>query len=127
GVKYSLGPIEDWSGIPEAARLRQRGNYVLVLRSEREEKPAGILAIRPRLAPGIQNLVQTCQLHGVELGVLTSGDQIAAQALVHRANLALLDSDDAVSAIRAKQREGARVGLVSDKGGEAGGFSTCDL
>src|SRR5258706_528691 len=38
GVNYSLGPVEDWSSIPEAARLRQRGNYVLVLRSEHEEK-----------------------------------------------------------------------------------------
>jgi hypothetical protein len=48
----------------------------------------------------------------VELGVLTSGDQIAAQALVHRANVALLESDDAVSAIRAKQRE-AQESLLS--------------
>src|SRR6185312_7614114 len=87
GVTYFLGPVEDWGFIPEAARLQQRGNYVLVLRSERNEKPLGILAIRPRLAPGIQNLVQTCQLHGVELGVLTCGDQIAARSLARRANI----------------------------------------
>jgi cation-transporting P-type ATPase I len=100
GVNYSLGPVEDWSSIPEAARLRQRGNYVLVLRSEHEEKPLGLLGIRPRLA---------------------------AQALVHRANIPLLESDDALSAIRAKQQEGVRVAFVSDNAGAAAGFAVCDL
>ncbi|HZU69141.1 MAG TPA: HAD-IC family P-type ATPase [Ktedonobacteraceae bacterium] len=127
GKKYSLGSIEDWASIPEAARLRQRGNYVLVLRSEGEEKPLGILAIRPRLAPGIQNLVQICRVYGVELGVLASGDQLAAQALAHRANITLLESDDAVSAIRARQQQGVRVAFVSDNAGAAAGFAECDL
>jgi cation-transporting P-type ATPase I len=33
GVRYTLGPVEVWSSIPEALRLRQRGSYVLVLRA----------------------------------------------------------------------------------------------
>src|SRR5258707_344758 len=56
-VQYSLGPVEDWSAIPEAARLRQRGNYVLVLRSDREEHPLGVFALRPKLASGGSDLV----------------------------------------------------------------------
>ena len=127
GVRYTLGPVEDWSSLPEAARLRQRGNYVLVLRSEREEKPLGILALRPQLATGIQELVQTCQRHGVELGVLSSGDQIALQAFARRAQVALVESDDAVEAICAKQKEGALVAFVSDNAGAAAGFDACDL
>src|SRR6185437_15671172 len=36
GVSYTLGPIEDWQTLPEAASLRQRGNYVLALYREEE-------------------------------------------------------------------------------------------
>jgi len=112
-VEYTLGPIADWSSIPQAARLRQRGNYVLVLRSEREKRPLGVLALRPKLAPGIEDLVQTCQRYGVQLAVLSSGDQIAAQALAYRANVTLLENDDAVEAIRAKQKEGGHSSHLS--------------
>src|SRR5262249_7775671 len=127
GVRFSLGLIEEWTSIPEAARLKQRGNYVLVLRSAHEELPLGIFALRPKLAPGAAELVHVCQRYGVELWLLTGADQIAMQALAHRANIALLESDDAVRAIRAKQQEGAVVAFVSDNAGAAAGFSACDL
>ncbi len=126
-VRHTLGPIEDWTTIPEAARLRQRGNYVLVLRSQHEEQPLGIFALRPQLVPGIAELVQACQRYGVGLGVLTGGDQIAIQALAHRANVALLDGDNAVGVIRAKQGKGALVAFVSDNAGAAAAFDACDL
>ncbi len=127
GVRYSLGPVEDWSALAEAALLRQHGNYVLVLRSEHEEKPLGLFALRPQLAPGVSELVHTCQRYGVELGVLASGDRIAVQALAHRANIPLVESNNAVDAIRAKQQEGGRVAFVSDNAGAAAGFDACDL
>src|SRR5260221_12536714 len=59
-VQYSLGPVEDWSAIPETARLRQRVNYVLVLRSDRAEHPLAVFALRPRLASGVSDLVEPC-------------------------------------------------------------------
>ena len=127
GVQYSLGPVEDWSAIPEAARLRQRGNYVLVLRSDREEQPLGVFALRPKLASGVSDLVEACQRYGVELGVISSGDQIAVHAHAGRAHVSLLESNDAVEAIRAKQKEGALVAFVSDNAGAAPGFAACDL
>jgi cation-transporting P-type ATPase I len=127
GVQYSLGPVEDWSAIPEAARLRQRGNYVLVLRSDREEQPLGVFALRPQLASGVSDLVEACQRYGVELRVISSGDQIAVQAVARRAHVSLLESNDAVEAIRAKQKEGALVAFVSDNAGAAPGFAACDL
>ena len=127
GVCYTLGPVEDWGRLPEAARLRQRGNYVLVLRSERDEKPRGLIALRPQLAPGVSELVQTCQRYKVELEVLASGDQLAVQALALRASVPLLESNNAVDAIRAKQREGKHVVFVSDNAGAAAAFDACDL
>ncbi|GAC1345795.1 MAG: hypothetical protein NVSMB27_08380 [Ktedonobacteraceae bacterium] len=127
GVRYVLGPVDDWKSMPEATRLRQRGNYVLVLRCEREQQPLGIFALRPQLTAGTQELMQTCRQYGVELVVLSNGDQLAVQALAHRANIALLESDDAVGAIRAKQEEGAFVAFVSDNAGAAAGFAACDL
>lgn len=127
GIQYTLGPVEDWSTSPEAARLRQSGNYVLVLRSQHEQRPLGVFALRPQLVGGIAELVQTCQRHGVELAVLADGDQIAVQALAQRAGVALLDSDDAVGAIRARQEKGAHVAFVSDQAEAAAAFDACDL
>ncbi len=127
GVRYALGPVEDWDSIPEAARLRERGYYVLVLRSEREQRPLGLVTLRPRLAPGVSDLVQTCRRYGVEIGVLTSGNQIAIQALARRAEVQLLDYDDAVEIIRTRQKEGAVVAFVSDNAGASSAFAACDL
>jgi cation-transporting ATPase I len=127
GVRYTLGPVEDWSSLPEATRLRQRGNYVLVLRREQESQPLGLFALRPKIAAGIDNLIQLCQRYNIELGVLGSGDQIAVQALAHRANIAVIESDNAVDAIRARQQQGAIVAFVSDHVGASAAFASCDL
>jgi cation-transporting P-type ATPase I len=72
-------------------------------------------------------LVQVCQRYGIGLGVLSGGDQIAVQALARRAQVAYLEGDDAVGAIRAKQAEGAHVAFVSDNAGAAAPFAACDL
>ncbi len=127
GVRYSLGAPDDWSSLPEAARLRQLGNYVLVLRSERQERPLGLFVVRPQLVQGVSELVQTCQRYGVELGIVTDGDQLAVQALTHRAHIPVLESDNALEAIRAKQREGGRVAFASDNAGAQAAFAACDL
>jgi cation-transporting ATPase I len=127
GKAYSLGPVEDWSALPEAGRLRQRGNFILVLRNEREHRTLGIFALRPRLATGVSELVQMCQRCNVELAILSSGDQLAAQNIARRADIQLLDNDDAVGAIRAKQQQGALVAFVSDNAGAAAAFDMCDL
>ncbi|HZR44645.1 MAG TPA: HAD-IC family P-type ATPase, partial [Ktedonobacteraceae bacterium] len=127
GVNYALGPVEDWSSIPEAAHLRQRGHYVLALRRDHEDRPLGVFALRPRLAMGVQKLVQTCQRYRVELAVLSSGDQLAEQALANRAHIELFEQDDALGAIRAKQQEGALVAFVADHIGASAAFSACDL
>jgi calcium-translocating P-type ATPase len=125
--QYSLGPVENWSALPEAASLRQNGNYLLVLRREDEEKPCGLIALRPQLAESVQDLVHACKRYRVELAVLDSGDQIAMHALAQRAHITLIDSDNEINVIRAKQRTGALVAFISDSAGAAAGFAACDL
>ena len=126
-VRYSLGPVEDWSSIPEATRLRQHGNYVLMLRREQEAKPLGIFAIRPKLASHIDSLVDICQRHHIELGVVSGGDQLAVQALSHRTGIPVIECDNAVDAIRAHQQNGDIVLFISDNVEASAAFSACDL
>ena len=90
GRWYRLGPIEDWSLVPEASNLRQRGKYVLALYREDEQRPLGVFALSPRLAPGVAELVHTCQRHKVQLAMLTAGDQIVAREIAQRTGIALL-------------------------------------
>ena len=127
GVQYTLGPVENWRAVPEAARLRQRGNYVLELRDEQEEQPIALFAFRPRLAPGVQALVDICKRYGVELALLGAGDQLALQALARRTHIPLLEDGNALEVIAARQRDGALVAFVSDSAGAGAGFAACDL
>ena len=127
GVRYTLGPVKDWSTLPAAARLRQNGNYVLELRSAREEYPLGLFALQPQLTSGIEELAQTCRDHNVRLGLISKGDQMTMQALAHRAHIPLFECDNAVEAIRIQQQAGARVAFVSDNASAAEAFEACDL
>ncbi len=125
--RYSLGPVEDWAALPAAASLRQAGNYVLVLRSEHEPDPIGLLALRPQLAEGVDHFVETCLRHRVQPAVMASGDQIAVHAVARRARIVPIDADNAVDAIRARQQEGEVVWFVSDNAGASAAFYACDL
>jgi cation-transporting ATPase I len=127
GVPYTLGSVEDWRTQPEAARLRQRGNYVLALRSAQVSQPLGLIALRPRLAPGLVEFVQTCRSHHVAVGVLAVGDELATRALARRTSIPLLGSDSAIDIIRSRQQQGQVVAFVSDNAGASPAFSACDL
>ncbi|HZC13622.1 MAG TPA: hypothetical protein VE270_06345, partial [Thermoleophilaceae bacterium] len=124
---YSLGPVEDWESVPEAERLRNRGSYLLMLYSGREGRPLGIIALRPRLAAGVAELVETCERHGVEIALLDGGDPMATQSVARRAGVPLLAVEDVVEVVRERQRDGEVVALVSDSAHAAAGFAACDL
>jgi cation-transporting ATPase I len=126
GVRYSLGPIEASDSPHEMTSLNLE-SYWLALRSESEEGPLGILALRPRLAPGVAELVQICQHHRVEIGLLSLGDSIPTQALAHRAKIPLLFHGDALEVIRSRQQAGAVVAYASDSAHAAAAFAACDL
>ena len=127
GVRYTLGPVKDWSALPAAAHLRQDGNYVLELRSAREEHSLGLFVLQPQFTSGVEELVQACQTHNVRLGLISKGDQMTMQALAYRAHIPLLECDNAVEAIRTEQQTGARVAFVSDNASAAEAFAACDL
>jgi magnesium-transporting ATPase (P-type) len=127
GEKYYLGPPEDPPPILEAYRITHQGGYMLELRRYEEEKAIGFVALRPRLRPGVQALVNACQRLGVSLELLPGGAPETAQAVAWRAGMTLLFSDDAVATVRQKQQTGALVGLVSDSADAAEAFAACDL
>jgi cation-transporting P-type ATPase I len=124
GVRYFVGPVADPGQIPAAVRLKERGCYLLELRSE--EHLLGIIALQPRLATGVGELVETCERRGVEVPLLDGGTG-AARWVARRAGVTYLDGDDAAEAVRTRQRDGKMVALVSDSAHAAAGFAACDL
>ncbi len=128
GVTYTLGPVHKHDDLPAVARLRHRGDYLLVLRSEQEEEALGILALRPRLAPGVTELVETCRKYGVDIRMLSIGSNpVTAQAIANRTGVLILPAEDTMQAIRHKQAEGGRAAFVSDNAHAAEAFNACDL
>lgn len=127
GVRYSLGMLEDWASLPAATRWQHRGESLLVLRNEEKGQALGIFALRPRLVQGVAELVETCRRHSVDLALLSGGNPTTAQAIARRAGIALLDSDNTLETIRARQVEGALVAYVSDSAHAAEAFDACDL
>lgn len=126
-VRYTLGPLTDWGIVPESAYLRQRGNYVLALCQEGKEKPLALLALRPRLATSVPSLVNACKRFGVELALLSQGNELALREIAHRAHISLIESDSALTVIKQRQQAGKLVAYVSDHAGAAAGFAACDL
>jgi cation-transporting ATPase I len=127
GVRYSLGPLEDWASLPAATRWQHRGEALFVLRNEREGQALGLFALRPRLAQGVSELVQTCRRLGVEVALLSRGNPTTSQAMARRAAIPLLESENSLEAIRARQAQGALVAFVSDSAHAAEAFAACDL
>ncbi len=127
GVGYTLGPVGDSDQVPAAVRLRHRGDYLLLLHREHEPRPLGMLALRPRLAPGAEDLGRVCRHHRVEIGLLAGSNPITARSVAERAGVPLLDHDDLVETIRARQATGMVVAVVSDTAEAAAAFAACDL
>jgi cation-transporting ATPase I len=126
GVRYSLAAAEEGNGVPARVRLEHRGEFLLTLRREGRKQPLGVLVLRPRLAPGVDTLVEACRSCGVELGVLVGGDETAAQAVAARAGVRLI-TGEAEEVIRARQVAGDRVAFVSDSAQAAPAFAASDL
>jgi calcium-translocating P-type ATPase len=133
GVRYSLCPVSHRNEVPAEARLRARGEHLLVLREQSgaRSKRLGLVALRPRLAGGVAALVDTCRGRGVRIVVLSGGQPAAVQALCNRAQVEMLDIEEtpqaAVQAIRTLQQDGSVVAYASDSAEAAAAFDACDL
>ena len=124
GVRYFVGPVADAGQIPAAVGLIERGCYLLGLSGE--EHLLCIIALQPRLATGVAELVETCERRGVEVTLLDGGT-VAARLIARRAGVTFLTSDDAVGAVRDRQSDGNMVALMSDSAHAAASFAACDL
>lgn len=137
---YSLRPVIE--GDPEpAANLLGRGEYPLLVcevpgggdatnATGDEQRPLGAIILRPRLAPGAEGLVQTCQSHGVEVELLPAGELEPARTVARRAGVSLASlsaETDAAEAIRQKKQQGRTISFVSDGAHAAAAFEACDL
>ena len=60
----------------------------------------GLLALRPRLARGVDELVTTCRRFGVSVEMLPSGSPAAAHFIGRRAGICVLPAADMVETIR---------------------------
>jgi hypothetical protein len=85
-----------------------------------------MIALRPRLAAGVAELVEICEHRGVEITLLDGGSA-AARSVARRAGVTFQPSDAAAEAVRARQADGKMVALVSDSAHAAEGFGACDL
>ena len=124
GARYTLGPLQAGENLPAADRLRGHGATLMALRGG-DGVPVALFALRARLAPGVADLVVACRRHEVELGLIGRGE--SARAVAHRADVPLLDEDNAVAAVRARQENGDRVAVLSDSAHTAEAFDACDL
>lgn len=120
-------------------RARHPGEHLLALCREQETRPLGIIALRPRLAPGVHALVEQCRLHGVDLCLLPGDDLEASQALAQRTHIPLLAPGEAAADSRAadlplalatihrRQQHGEVVAFASDNAHAGAAFEACDL
>jgi cation-transporting P-type ATPase I len=124
GRRYALGAPA--AGDPRAAPLRARGEHALVLSGPGGEDLA-LVALRPRLAPGLAELVARCRDSDVELVLAGGRDPETARALTRRAGVPLLVEAEALDVVRERQQAGARVALVADGAHAAEGFAVANL
>jgi cation-transporting P-type ATPase I len=126
GRRYRLGTLEELGDHPAAVRGRDRGEELLALCDE-DRCDLAVVALRPRLAPGVEELVRTCRRRGVEIALLEGGDRRAARAVAGRAKVRLVVEADLADLVRENQRDGGSVAVLSDSAEAAEGFDACDL
>ncbi|MBV8430769.1 MAG: hypothetical protein JO244_06385, partial [Solirubrobacterales bacterium] len=135
GVTATIDGRELWLGPPEpddhdqepVIRAIEAGEQPLVLRALDSGQTIAHVRLRPKLAPGIEQLRRRCQEHGVELLVLERDDRRASRALARRAEIPLVVEADLTDLVRDRQRVGERVAVLSDTPAAAEAFEACDL
>lgn len=127
GVHYSLGPSKGQDSIPRLARPREAGECLLVLKDDDRNDPLAFLLLRPRLASGAVDLVESCRRRGVELAMLAAGDRRAAEVMSDRTGVLLIRDGTALEVVQRRQQDGSIVAFVSDGAGAAPAFESCDL
>jgi cation-transporting ATPase I len=126
GARYRLGTLEELGGHPATAGSRDSGEGLLALCDE-DRCDLALVVLRPRLTAGVKELVQSCARHRVEVVLLEAGDRCASRAVARRAGIGLALEAALADLVRDRQREGARVAVLSDSAEAAEAFDACDL
>jgi magnesium-transporting ATPase (P-type) len=127
GERYTLGPPEDVSVVPDDFLFEHQGGYILELRHAVEDTSLGLIAIRPKLNAGTSRLVEVCRQHGVVVELLPRGTALATWNIARLAGVGIAADEDAVAVIRRKQSQGFVVGFASDHAEAAPAFAAADL
>ena len=124
--RLRLGPPALLGAFPAAARLGEQGHHVLVLTSLEESEPLGLLTLRPRLATGALRLLAACRQRGIAVELLAEHEPAAARLMGDRAELTVVAAE-ALQRMRALQRAGKLVALLSDSPHAGSAFAGADM
>lgn len=100
-------------------------DLVLALRRGDEPEPLALLELRPRLRTGLPELVAACAAQGTQLLLVGGGE--AGRRLARRAGVDRAGDGDALAVIRRLQRDGLRVGLLTDRPEAGAALAASDL
>ena len=113
--------------LPDAVRAkRAQGEVVLMLRRGSPD-PLGAVTLRPRMAPGLEDLIERCARRGVRARVVAPSRSQAAGAIAGRLGLELLAQRDLTAAVRTAQQAGDVVAVVSDSSDDGEAFAAAEL
>ncbi|HWE09555.1 MAG TPA: HAD-IC family P-type ATPase [Solirubrobacteraceae bacterium] len=128
GARLRLAPPEARDeDDPEVGRAIDAGEQPLVLREEGAGDRIAVVALRPKLATGLDTLRESCERHGTEIVVLERDDRRASRMVARRAHLPLVVEADLIELVRERQSNGERVAVLSDTPAAAQAFEACDL
>ncbi len=128
GQRWTLGPVDDQTRPLVVERFRNQGSTILALtKGESDGQVVALLVLRPRLTTGVNDLVNRCREHQVELVLCGEHPSATAREIAKRCSITPLDGVPALDIVQARQRDGAFVAVVSDHIGSAPAFSAADL
>jgi calcium-translocating P-type ATPase len=113
--------------MPEAVRDRREAATVVLLLRRGRAAPRGAIVLRPRMAPGVADLVERCTRHGIRARVVSSSRSQVASAIAGRAGVEFLGAPNLTSAVRTAQRDRNVVAVVSDSSASGEAFAAADL
>ena len=123
--RYALAPATPRQ--LEASAADEPGAHWLALTEQGRTRPLALIALVPRLADGVGDLVDGCRRHGVKLLLRRHRGRDTAQTIAERARLGEVVAGKAANIVREHRQHGERVAFVSDSARAGEAFAACDL
>jgi cation-transporting P-type ATPase I len=124
GERWSLAPLSDELS-PEATEVKP-GDYVLALRRLDDGDMPGVFVLRPRVARGVDRLVDVCARHSVRLEMVSESPSPAVRALAERVRARMV-AGPLHARVEELNADGRVVGVLADSIEAAAAFDACDL